>query len=1488
MNKEEVLAVGKTVENSSWLDTVAEHPFITLFVVIALLVAILFAIRLFFKFVGNFKNQKEVASLRKDLMVWSVLSSLVHGGKKTDKAKAEINSKLSIIDANFAHIKGIIHSQKFFREGRPWFVLLGEPSCGKSSLIENSELEFKCSDQDREGKKQPIKFYYGSGSVVADVSGKVFFDSWANGSSAEWTHICNSFREKNYKRPLDGVILTISADSLLADDRKLTQRKAQLIADEMARLVGSVRMNLPCYVVITKCDMILGFREYFQNLNEKFKDQIFGFQPLTNSGIFSHEEFDDFFESLTKRLNDGAVSLMGGKGAMDLTYSDRSRMDLTGNIYLFPHALSDIRANLLLYLEKIFSKLNEGTVARTPFSGVFFTSALDHGVCFDPSFAQLQQKTVDDAPLVDNNFKISRPYFINSLLSGLILRSQSAAVFISRERLRRRVPVLSACFLCGMLSVFYLYGAIFAGPYVHDMLEDDRLFYDDLSTKFDTSLINGAPLLGSDFRGKGVLMTDSVMPDNPRLSRINYFTESQLRLMRNIDVPLSFFPASMLKFGLDMDVEKSKRYFLYNQLQTRMAFLPLIDSVENSFITLQNEPMTLEKRNALFELLNISLFRTVNKAPLENDVYDSATMNAFIDYLYPQITDALKDQITTFKPGYDYLARSTNRRIILEPNYRVACLAGIKDLVSGWQNIANYPLHEYSRLRADILAAGRMIDIASELRSLQDVDIMNTDRRQMQSLIQQYRRGADEFDDEIKSIDELVKFVTASSSTSLNEKKSKEETNKGKQLTNNSYSAAFESSYQSYRNILSKDFLALEKLRLEMNAGEGNSLIFGAAELGSERLREAKSKSELKVEKDHQQLHKVLDEVQSDCLFANVDPKNIQSDLNYQVISKILSISLLSEVNKNIKSPYEINTVTNSLIEDVKNRHAKIDDLCASLPEDSIARVWASSCSKFLDLQLTAMRMDLVDQVLAMFPDTVNEMNLLSDLTIMVADYDGVGSGITDSVSFDMVRELLGNIDIRQEYQPDGFIAYANTIASLCSYTKEDKSFPFFSKIMKESQKLQRLIRVFRKYAGNYINYWGHFADALHPRADSYIEFYALVTNTRAYQVNSQLTDLFELSRNAVYGIDDELLDEGTASLKKATVAKLDTKIKSVDINFTDSCNDEIAAWAALSDDATYANRQVMQMSEKDIKNSLQLLEKSPLSWWSVFTALGSRLLKRDASQEASTSVAMYQSDLKVFPLIKDGDPHRNVLSRDDMRSLMAMFKSFGLTSKNSNSDQPNELSGMINDEQNTLRIDKSLKAPLVFSEDPQTQGAYKTWSETMENLLTVLSTTDRTAYYKLMRVGAATQQRLAKEQGMDDVESGITRYRYFSITIGKSKQTERLSSFVNSVEPETIIRGTLNNEPITFCFYRYSDSDVPDCKFVIDGGYPALQLYLDEKAVFDEESKTTYVPFVLKEKGIRSLFYIAFQTAVKLPPASQWPSLENWPSLTVFNDRSR
>lgn len=1486
MNKEEALAIAQSVDTESWFDSVVNHPVISILVVIAILIATFILMRVFFKVMGNMRNQKTVASLRKDLMVWSVLSSLVHGGKRTDQAKAEINSKLTVIDANFSHIKGILHAQKFIREDRPWFALLGEPACGKSSLIENSELEFKCSEQDHEEKKQPIKFYYSTDAVVADVCGRVLFDSWANGSSAEWNHICQSFREKNHRRPLDGIILTISADSLIADDRKLTQRKVQLLVDELSRLSGSVRMHIPCYVVITKCDMILGFREYFQNLDEKSKDQIFGFQPLTNSGIFNQEEFSDFYDALIKRLEDGSIALMGGKGAMDLTYLNRSRMDLTGNIYLFSQALSDLRSNLVYYLEKLFSGQNTGSVGTTNFCGVFFTSALDRGVCFDKRFAQLQQKSVDDAPLVDPNFKSSRPYFINQLLSKLILRHQAEAVFTRQEQLRRRIPVLTACSCCAVLSLFYLYGALFSGSLLHDKLEDDRLFYGDLAHKFDSSLVNGAALLGVDYQGQGVLMTDSVMPDNPRLSRINYFTESQLRLMRKIDVPFTFFPASMLKFGWNMDIAKAERIFLYDQLQTRMAFLPLIDAVESSLIARQDEPMTLEKRNALFELIGISLFNSENNSPLENDVYESKTMSRMLDYMYPQAMENLRNQISLFNPEYDYLARSTNRRIVLEPKYRQACISGINNLLTGWSDISIYPSHEYSRLRSDLLAGDRMIKVGANLQSLQTLDVMNIDRQQMQGLVRKYRQWAEDFDNEIGSIDELVKFAT-SAVPNVKAKVVNKEDPKETDDKSNVYEAVFESVYQSYNNSLNEDFAGLNKMRMALQTSGNDNISQNYSEFTQDYLANFKSQAETRLQSDHQRLKKVLTDVHGDQLFKKVDPKNVQSELNYQLISKLLNLSLLSDVKDKISSPAEINALIDKLSEEIKNRHEQIENLSKTVPEGSIISAWANMCSKYLDLQFTSIRMDMVDQILSLFPDTVNEMNLLSDLTIMVADYRGQNLDITNMVSFDMVHEVLGNIEIRQEYQPEGFIAYSNMIASLCSYTN-DKSYPYFNKIIKGSAKLQRLIRVFRKYAGNYINYWGHFADAVHPRADSYAEFYALVTNTRAYQVNSQLTDLFELSRNAVFAIDDELLDEGAMTLKKATISMLDSRIKSVDINFTDSCNDEIAAWTALSDDATYANRQVMQMSEKEIKNTLQMLEKSSLPWWREFTALGSRLLKRDASQEASTSVAMYQSDLKVFPLIKDGDPHRHVLSRDDMRSLMAMFKSFGLSAKSSQTGQPNELAGMDNDEQNTLRIDKSLKAPLVFSDDPETQGIYKSWSETMENLLTILSSTDRTASYKLMRVGAATQQRLAKEQGFDNVESAITRYRYFDIAVGKSKKTELMSSFVNRAEPESVIRGNLNNEKITFKFYRYSDSSEPDCAYIIDGGYPALQLYLDENAVYDEESKITYVPFILNEKGTKSLFYIAFQTAVKLPLASQWPSLATWPSLTMFNEYSR
>lgn len=1460
-----------------------EHPVLAILAVVAALVVLLIVLRLAVKIFVGVRNQKQVASLKKDLMIWSVLSSLVHGGSKTDKAKAEINSRLYDIDASFEHMGGIIKSQKHMTAERPWFVALGEPSCGKSALIENSSLDFKCSESENETKKPAVKFHYNSQSIVVDVSGKVFFDNWMGGSSAEWNHICTLLRKKHHKKPLNGIILTISAESLLADDRKLTQKKVSLISSELLRLTGTLRMHLPLYVVVTKLDAVLGFREYFQNLDDSAKDQIMGFQPLTDEGGFSENDFNAFYDALLLRLRDGAVGLMGGKEALELTYQNRSRMEVNGKIYLFPENFGKLRDNLFYYLQSLFSTRDRDGELTALFKGVYFTSAEDQGYCLNERFAAFNNKSIDDAPFADGQFKHSRSYFIQELMQRLILPSGRDATFTKGEQLQRRIPVLAACAALVTLSGIYWYAALFSAPKLEARLTEDQLYYEALTRQFDAGQIDDAPLLGVDYQGNGVMMLNNSMPGDRRITRINFYSDAQDRIMKRISIPWTFFPASVLKFGLGSDTAIADRTFLYDQIQTKMSFLPMVDSVEHSFIERKGEPLTLEKRAALFEFMGASSFSDLHKTPLSNDVYDSSMVRALLEYLYPQSNEAIRRQLAAYYPDYDYLAQSTNNAVVLSEDYAAACQIGIEDLVENWQKLANYPSHEYSVLRRDVTATRELIGIYDQLDALSSLNVLITTPDQLERINERYQDLVKQYLSLLDNVDEMTRFAAMQQSSEIlkgSKKKAAEGEENNSGITGRYY-AAFESAYQNYRKLLDEDFTVLSSFE-RGRTKEGATREFGSLDLSDVLTR--KSAISSRLESDHESLKQTIVDVQQEPLFAQVDAQDPKSEFNYRVLGEVLETSRAALPSLEINSPDAIAVYSSKIDAELKHSESQLEELAEHYRESPEITRWVKFAANFLEVQRTIAHIQEVRQILALYPDTANDMNLLSDLTMLVADYKG-SVDIGRDMSFDMAREILGGFEVRQEYQPDGFIAYSSPIAHLAAHALDTKH-PYFKKVLANSEKFQRLSRVFKKYCGSYFNYWGHFADSLHPKAASYAEFYELATGARAYQINSQLQDLYDLSYAAVDKVENNLLDDNGKSLKDATLKHLDARAKSVDINFTDSCNAALTAWSLLSPDATYANRMVMNMTDKELRASLKSFDKKSLPWWREFASLGTKLLKRDASSEASTSLAMYQGELKFFPLVKDGDPHAKILSKSDIRALMAMFKTFGLSGKGKG-DVPEALAGMQLDDAEITQ-DGDLRAPLVFSEDASTQSEFKIWAGTMEKLMTLLASADRNTYFRLSRVGAATQNRLMREQGFGGYESAITKYRFFSITSGGSTG-QRLSSYVNLEEPQAIARGVLDNTPVTFNFYRYSDSDKPDCTYTVDGGYPGLQLYLDENAVYDDESGITYVPLVLKDPdGSSSVFYIAFSSAVKLPSANDWPSLANWPGLSLFRESNR
>ena len=68
------------------------------------------------------------------------------------------------------------------------------------------------------------------------------------------------------RRPINGVILTISAKDLMtlsASGREAQVEAARLRLRELNR---ELQIQLPVYVMVTKCDMVAGFAEYFDDL----------------------------------------------------------------------------------------------------------------------------------------------------------------------------------------------------------------------------------------------------------------------------------------------------------------------------------------------------------------------------------------------------------------------------------------------------------------------------------------------------------------------------------------------------------------------------------------------------------------------------------------------------------------------------------------------------------------------------------------------------------------------------------------------------------------------------------------------------------------------------------------------------------------------------------------------------------------------------------------------------------------------------------------------------------------------------------------------------------------------------------------------------------------------------------------------------------------------------------------------------------------------
>ncbi|MCL2163296.1 MAG: type VI secretion system membrane subunit TssM [Oscillospiraceae bacterium] len=345
---------------------------------------------------------------------------------------------------------------KIWQKGRyvyelPWYVIIGAPGVGKTTALLNSGLSFPLAKQigataiRGAGGTRHCDWWFTNEAVFIDTAGRyTTHETDAEKDKIEWRGFLSLLKKNRSRQPINGVLLMLSVSDLLSFNSDERQAYATTLRRRLDELYGDLEMAFPVYLLLNKCDLLLGFNEYFAALDRSGREQVWGFTlPFPPSGKFelSQEELSQEFNIVEKRINAGLVDVLQAE-------PDLRRREL---IYTFPQQLSILSLILQETVKELFtaSRFSKSPLLR----GIYLTSATQEGTPFDRIVNVLGQDFPTQSPEIKATTGEGKAFFIQELLSKVVFAEAHLAGTNRRAERRSRAYHIAAYSLCAGLLV---------------------------------------------------------------------------------------------------------------------------------------------------------------------------------------------------------------------------------------------------------------------------------------------------------------------------------------------------------------------------------------------------------------------------------------------------------------------------------------------------------------------------------------------------------------------------------------------------------------------------------------------------------------------------------------------------------------------------------------------------------------------------------------------------------------------------------------------------------------------------------------------------------------------------------------------------------------------------------------------------------------------------------------------------------------------------
>jgi hypothetical protein len=359
----------------------------------------------------------------------------------------------------------------------PWYVIIGEPGSGKSEAIRHSGLDFPPGLQDElqgSGGTVNMDWWFTNRSIILDTAGSMIFNESQAGEAPEWREFLRLLRKARPNCPVNGLFLVLSVESLIKDSADKIAQKAGKLAQQLDMIQRTLDVRFPVYLLVTKCDLLTGFREFFDNIEDPLlQHQIFGWSnPEPLDAHFRPELVEQHLKIVAERvrrrrlalLRESATAVRYGETAFFTSKAQtgatsKRRLDEVDSLYALPESVMLLAPRLRRYLETIFVA-GEWSAKPVFLRGIYFTSSMREGRALDEAMALATGVALDQLP-EDRPWEKNRSYFMRDLFlekvfreNGLVTRATNTLQLVRKRKIL--IFGVASLLLLLLLGVSYL------------------------------------------------------------------------------------------------------------------------------------------------------------------------------------------------------------------------------------------------------------------------------------------------------------------------------------------------------------------------------------------------------------------------------------------------------------------------------------------------------------------------------------------------------------------------------------------------------------------------------------------------------------------------------------------------------------------------------------------------------------------------------------------------------------------------------------------------------------------------------------------------------------------------------------------------------------------------------------------------------------------------------------------------------------------------